>query len=120
MSASVSPKNSLPRDSPKRSGENTATEAPAYIERVNRGASSREMFAANAWSASRVENMQTVDITKKRHGRGAFVERIVRLCRNGCCVALCKLGIRFTSDGLPRFIHVCHALASASKGELYC
>ena len=91
---------------------------PAARACAKRCAASREMFAANAWSTSRIENMQSVDITEKRHRRGAFVKRIVWLCRNGCCVALCKLGIRYTSDGLRRFIHVCHALASVSKGNL--
>ena len=55
-------------------------------------------------------------ITRKRHGRGALVERIVRFCRNGCCVAFCKLGICFASDGLRRFIHMCHALGFGVKG----
>jgi predicted RNA-binding protein with PIN domain len=76
------------------------------------------MLAAYTGPASRIENVQTVDIAEERDCREAFVERIVWLCRNGFCVALGKLVIRFTSDRLRRLIHIGHGLALVSSEEL--
>jgi hypothetical protein len=90
-----------------------------YIERVDGCNPSREMLAAYTGPASRIENVQTVDIAEERDCREAFVERIVWLCRNGFCVALGKLVIRFTSDRLRRPIHIGHGLALVSSEELH-
>ena len=89
-----------------------------YIERVNGCNASCEMLVAYTGPASRIENVQTVDIAEERDCREAFVERIVWLCRNGFCVALGKLVIRFTSDRLRRLIHIGHGLALVSSEEL--